>query len=207
VCDYANAQNHLVLDVPPYSYKYFITGGVQDIGHLEMVYCHIMNLPYTIGESPRLVVREEIPSDLTKIYEIYEDEDCKRFLEPIPPVSDISGCGFEEAERFKSVKDSYMLLGYGMWVVEEKATGKVIGRAGFEYFDDSTVSLGFVIAKSERKKGYAHEACLLCLDYLFNSNPDLSVVAKYSSENEASKALLSKLSKTSPVRINLIEES
>lgn len=201
-------------------YKYFITGGVQDIGHLNMVYCHIMKLPYVIGETERIAVREETLDDLHEIYEIYEDKECRKFLEPLPNIdSEISdenpslapsvadSACLNKLSRYESVKDSYMLLGYGMWVIEEKATGKVIGRAGFEYYDDSTVSLGFVIAKNERKKGYAHEACLLCLNYLFNSNPDLSVVAKYSSENEASKALLSKLSKTSPLRIKLIEES
>ena len=100
-----------------------------------------------------------------------------------------------------------MLLGYGMWIIEEKATGKIIGRAGFEYVDDETVSLGFVIRKSERKKGYAYEACLLCLNFLFDSNPDLSVIAKYSVENKASKALLCKLRESSPISIKLMEES
>lgn len=215
-------------------YKYFITGGVQDIGHLNMVYCHIMNLPYVIGETKRIAVREETPDDLSEIYAIYEDEECRKYLEPLPHIdTDADESGLKDSaaagdnpassdrietgvtdspclnkfSRYKSVKDSYMLLGYGMWIIEEKASGKVIGRAGFEYVDDNTVSLGFVIRKNERKKGYAYEACLLCLNFLFDSNPDLSVIAKYSFENKASKALLCKLQKSSPISIKLMEES
>lgn len=178
-------------------YKYFITEGVQDIGHMEMVYCHTMNIPYVIAESEDLIIREETLEDLAKIYELYEDEDCQRFLEPLPEIPD--GPSQDEntltaASRFESVKNSYMFNGYGMWIIERKSDGAFLGRAGFEYVDDDTVSIGFAIVKNERKKGYAYAACLLCIDYLKDVRPELKVIAKCDPLNFASKALIEKLS-------------
>ena len=177
-------------------YKYFITEGVQDIGHMEMVYCHTMNIPYVIAESEDLIIREETLEDLAKIYGLYEDEDCQRFLEPLPEIPD--GPSQDEnaltaASRFESVKNSYMLNGYGMWIIERKSDRKVLGRAGFEYAGDDAVSLGFVIDKNERKKGYAYTACLLCINYLKETRPELKIIARCDDENTASKGLIEKL--------------
>ena len=178
------------------TYKYFITEGVQDIGHMEMVYCHTMNIPYVIAESEDLIIREETLEDLAKIYGLYEDEECQRFLEPLPVISDETASdenALTAASRFESVKNSYMFNGYGMWIIERKSDGAFLGRAGFEYVDDDTVSIGFAIVKNERKKGYAYAACLLCINYLKETRPELKVIAKCDDENTASKALIEKL--------------
>ncbi|MBP5493717.1 MAG: GNAT family N-acetyltransferase, partial [Lachnospiraceae bacterium] len=135
-------------------YKYFITEGVQYSGHLDMVYCHIKNIPYVIAENEDFLIREERLEDLPKIYEMYEDEECKRFLEPLPELSH----ELTPEARFESVKNGYMLFEYGMWIIELKETNEVIGRVGFEYFNESAVSLGFMIRKDMRNKGYALKA-------------------------------------------------
>jgi RimJ/RimL family protein N-acetyltransferase len=171
-------------------YKYFITEGVQYSGHLDKVFCHIKNIPYVIAENDDFFIREECLEDLPKIYEMYEDDDCKRFLEPLPELSD---CLTPES-RFESVKNGYMLFEYGMWIIELKETGEVIGRVGFEYYDEKTVSLGFMIRKDHRKKGYAFKACLDCINYLKANNPELKIVAKVSGNNKDSLSLLHRLS-------------
>ncbi|MBP5528785.1 MAG: GNAT family N-acetyltransferase, partial [Lachnospiraceae bacterium] len=135
-------------------YKYFITEGVQYSGHLDMVYCHIKNIPYVIGEGEDFIIREECPEDLPKILEMYKDRDCKKFLEPLPELS----ADLTPEARFESVKNGYMLFEYGMWIIELKETNEVIGRVGFEYFNESAVSLGFMIRKDMRNKGYALKA-------------------------------------------------
>ena len=182
------------------SYKYFTTGDVQYSGHLNMVYCHIKNIPFVIAQDDSILIREECPEDLDKIYEMYEDPECRRFLEPLPPSDSV----LTPESRFESVKNGYMLFGYGMWIVEEKSTGEVIGRAGFEYQDENTVSLGFMIRSDKRKKGYARNACLLCLNYLKDSLPDMKVTAKCSQANEASLKVLSGLSGILPIEILII---
>ena len=63
-------------------YKYFITEGVQYSGHLDMVYCHIKNIPYVIGEDEDFIIREECPEDLPKILEMYRDRAVKNSWSP-----------------------------------------------------------------------------------------------------------------------------
>ena len=181
-------------------YKYFITEGVQYSGHLDMVYCHIRNIPYVIAENDDFLIREERPEDLPKIYEMYEDEECKRFLEPLP---ELSG-DFTPEARFESVKNSYMLFGYGMWIIESKKTNEVIGRVGFEYYDENTVSLGFMIRADKRGKGYAEAAVILCIGYLENTLPETKIVANVCIDNISSLYLLNKISKVFPKKINII---
>ena len=186
-------------------YKYFITEDVQYSGHLDMVYCHIKNIPYVIGEDEDFIIREECPEDLPKILEMYEDSDCKKFLEPLPPLNSEPDYITPEA-RFDSVKNGYMLFEYGMWIIEHKETNEVIGRVGFEYYDDSTVSLGFMIRKDKRNKGYAFRACRNCITYMKVNHPELKIVAKVSKENESSVHLLTKISNMMLGVIEVIEE-
>lgn len=184
-------------------YKYFITEGVQYSGHLDMVYCHLKNIPYVVGEDKDFIIREECPGDLPKIIEMYEDPDCRKFLEPLPPLNSEPDYITPEA-RFESVKNGYMLFEYGMWIIELKESNEVIGRVGFEYYDESTVSLGFMIRKDMRKKGYAFKACLNCITYLKVNHPELKIVAKVSRKNIASLRLLTRLSNMLPGYIEVL---
>lgn len=194
--DYLRSENEAVcinlesvedLDKFP-DYKYFIMDQGTNLGHLEKIYCHIKNLPYEIAVSDRLIIREEKPEDLDYIYKLYEDEESSKYLENLPDIN-----SFDPYERFVSVKDGYMLYEYGMWIVELKESHEVIGRVGFEYLDENAVSIGFVIDKSQRKKGYALEACLLSIKYLNIVCPDLTIKAKCHRDNNASIALLKRL--------------
>ena len=181
-------------------YKYFITEGVQYSGHLDMVYCHIKNIPYVIGEGEDFIIREECPEDLPKILEMYKDRDCKKFLEPLPELS----ADLTPEARFESVKNGYMLFEYGMWIIELKETNEVIGRVGFEYFNESAVSLGFMIRKDMRNKGYALKAVINCITYLKENHPELKIIARVSGENKASLNLLSKTENMLPDSIKVI---
>lgn len=169
-------------------YKYFIMDGESNLGHLEKIYCHLMDLPFSIGSFDNFLIREEKADDLEAIYRLYSDSDSMRFLEPLPAID-----SFDHKDRYKSVKDGYMLYEYGMWVIESTLSHEIIGRVGFEYVDESTVSIGYVIDRNERKKGYAKKACLSALKYLKNVCPELSVVAKCHKDNIASLKLLKDL--------------
>jgi RimJ/RimL family protein N-acetyltransferase len=136
---------------------------------------------------------------------MYEDSDCKKFLEPLPPLNSPPDYITPEA-RFESVKNGYMLFEYGMWIIEHKETNEVIGRVGFEYYDDSAVSLGFMIRKDKRNKGYAFKACLNCITYMKVNHPELKIVTKVSKKNKASVHLLTKISNMMPGVIEVIEE-
>ncbi len=169
-------------------YNYFITDGVPDFGHLEKIYCHLRNLPYVIGSSDRIVVREEKFEDLSTIYEMYNDSDCKKYLEALPAID-----SFDKKERFETVKNGYMLYEYGMWIIEKKDSGEVIGRVGFEYLDEERVSVGYVIKFSERNKGFATEALKLAIGYLNDVCPKIKTVARCNRDNVFSVKTAKKL--------------
>lgn len=62
----------------------------------------------------------------------------------------------------------WQLSGYGMWAVEEKASGTLVGRVG--YLDPPGwpgFELGWVLARSHWGKGYAIEAARVALDHAF----------------------------------------
>ena len=59
----------------------------------------------------------------------------------------------------------WLVLGYGFWVLEEKATGEFIGELGFADFQRSIEpsikgmpEMGWVLAQEAHGKGYATEA-------------------------------------------------
>ena len=55
-----------------------------------------------------------------------------------------------------------------MWLVCRKESGEVIGRAGLEHRDYHGVTeleMGYLIAPSEQRKGYATEICRAIMEY------------------------------------------
>ena len=64
------------------------------------------------------------------------------------------------------IKNQYGFFGYGLWIVEETDTGRVVGRAGIsnrEGYDEA--ELGYVIEKERQNRGYATEICRAIVEY------------------------------------------
>src|ERR1700722_10901396 len=90
-----------------------------------------------------------------------------------PVVTRHFGKSYTEEEawtRFLRYFGHWDLLGFGYWVVEEKATGNFAGEIGFaDYKRDLETSLkqapeiGWVLASQSHGKGYATEAVLAAL--------------------------------------------
>ena len=102
--------------------------------------------------------------------------------------------GEEEAKAY--IEYMYGLYQCGMWLVTEKKSGRLIGRAGFgiaDYLDLSEMDLGYLTARSMRRQGYAEEACRAVLAYGKEvlELPEISAYAE--AENTASCHLLEKL--------------
>ena len=85
------------------------------------------NIPWTILETERCIVREFVPEDTDALYDLY-DEEAKRFLEP--PSRNRS---LEREILTSYIRRVYRLCGYGHWAVICKKTGELIGRMGFAF--------------------------------------------------------------------------
>lgn len=79
------------------------------------------------------------------------------------------------------------LKGFGMWGVEELATGDVVGRVGFHEPDGwPGFELAWTIGKNWWGKGYASEAARRCLDYAFDEMKRDHVISLIDPANTAS---------------------
>ena len=133
-----------------------------DADFLEKVYQRYHNIPWTILETERCIVRELSLLDLDALFELYADEDMDKYTESLYP--------YEEEKEFQRayIENMYRFFGYGLWLVFLKEDGKLIGRAGLEhreYHEETELELGYLIGKSYQGMGYATEVCRAILDY------------------------------------------
>ncbi len=167
--------------------------GFQEIDRafLENVYTRACGLPVQIAETRRLLIREMTLADLDEINALYREGESAVFF------PECSLNRQEEEERIRAyIAYMYGLYQFGMWVVIEKESRQLIGRAGFgiaDYLDFSEVDMGYLIGRKYRRKGYAEEACRAVLEYARSVLCFPGVSAYVDSENLGSLRLLEKL--------------
>lgn len=136
-----------------------------------------------IIETPRLILREFVPEDLTGLYRLYEATDT-RYIEPLAQDRD------EELEKLKSyIHYIYGFYGFGLWAVCLKETGELIGRCGLHVMfigDQGEYELGYMISGHYEGQGYASEAVRAILEYADETLEAPRVVIKVHQENERS---------------------
>ncbi len=142
----------------------FIVQGFEEIGiqFFDRVQKRRNGLPWNILYTKRTCVREITMADLDELYEIYQAPNMTDYIEPLYERE------MEEAYTKSYIQSMYYYYGYGMWVVQDKKTGKLIGRAGIEHRDQDDevwMELGYVIRKEYQNQGYATEVCMAVLDY------------------------------------------
>lgn len=140
-------------------------------------------LPVEIAETKRLLIRETILEDVSRLYEIWQNPSVKRYVQPMQPTLD------EEIVFMRAyIRHAYPFYDFGLWTLLERTSGQVIGRIGLsvsEHLEDA-VELGYLIAPEHQRKGYALEAGRAVLSYAFEVL-DLSEVHLLSDlENSAS---------------------
>ena len=148
-----------------------------------------------IAETERLIVRESSVEDAEAFWELYADEQCKRYLEA-PPVA-LNGAREHDLEEYRRYivryqQGQYGFYEYGMWSLVEKASGQCVGRAGVE-MQGEKLCLGYALLPQYRGKGYATEACLAVLEYCKECNYAEEVYVNISAENSASKKVYEKV--------------
>jgi RimJ/RimL family protein N-acetyltransferase len=86
------------------------------------------------------------------------------------------------------------LRGFGIWAVEEKASGQFIGRIGLQYldwFDD--VELVWMLDRPAWGKGYGTEGARAAVDYGFEVLRMPTLTAIINLDNEPSRKLAERL--------------
>lgn len=132
-----------------------------DMTFLQRVYERHFNIPWTILETERCIVRELELSDLDALFSMYAEPGMTDYMEGLYEYE-------EELEYQKAyIENMYRFYGYGMWLVFEKKTGTLIGRAGVEHREElnGEMELGYAIRTSFQHQGYAYEVCQAIVQY------------------------------------------
>ena len=144
-----------------------------------------MTIP--VIETERLVLRGRTPEDFEAFAEIQADPHFQ---------THIAGAPVEREQawiKFLRMEGHWALLGFGFWAIEEKASGRFIGEAGFADFKReltpdlaSGPEAGWGLSPDAQGKGYAREAmraALLWLDRDFAAPVSFCII---SPENQRS---------------------
>jgi RimJ/RimL family protein N-acetyltransferase len=126
------------------------------------VYQRHHNLPWTILITERCIVKEFSMDYLDALFELYAGDGMTDYIEPLYP--------YEKEKEYQQayIENMYRFYSYGMWIVCQRETGKLIGRAGVEHREelDGEPELGYAIGTEYQRQGYATEVCKAILSYV-----------------------------------------
>ena len=160
-----------------------------DFSFFERVWQRHNGLPWTILETERLVVRELTLSDMDALFKLYSYEGMTDYMEGLYPYEE------EYAYQKAYIESMYGFFGYGMWLVFEKESGQLVGRAGVEHREalDGALELGYAIGTPWQGRGYATEVCRGILKYVQEELYFDEIVSLVEPDNKVSVHLLEKL--------------
>lgn len=128
-----------------------------DFYFLERMYQRFHGIPWTVIETRRCFLREQTIEDLDAMYRIYQGKSIAKYIEALNEDRE------KEEEYTKAyIKNMYAFYGYGMWAAVEKATGRIIGKAGLnnrEIHGKPSLELGYLIGEEYQGQGFATELC------------------------------------------------
>lgn len=111
-----------------------------------------------ILETPRLTLRPHTRDDFPALAAMWADPAVVRYIGGKPSTSE------ESWSRLVRYAGHWPLMGFGYWAIEEKATGRFMGDAGFADFKreltpplDGTPEIGWALAAWAHGKGFATE--------------------------------------------------
>ncbi|MEO5578160.1 MAG: GNAT family N-acetyltransferase [Sphingomicrobium sp.] len=145
-------------------------------------------------ETERLILRDFHRDDLDALAATLGDIEVVRHLtgEPISREDSL--------RRLFMAVGQWPVIGMGMWAVERKSDGKLVGHVGFFDMQRDIVpsmvglpEMGWIFDTSVHGQGIAREACAAALDWLDASHGSIEVPAIISPDNIASLKLAEKL--------------
>ena len=132
-------------------------------------------------ETERLILRRWREDDFEAYASLCADPQVMRYL---------GGKTFDRTEAWRHLAmmiGHWQLRGYGLWAVEEKATGQFAGRIGFLNPEGwPGFELGWTLKREFWGKGYATEGARRALEYAFKELDKQHVISLIHPENLSS---------------------
>jgi len=151
-------------------------------------------------ETPRLVLRAFRASDHAAYSRMCADPEAMRYIG--------TGVTLTADESWRSMAGMlghWALLGYGMYAIEARATGELLGRAGF--IDPPGwpgFELGWFLGREHWGHGYAVEAARACLAHAFGTLARERVISLIRPGNERSIRVAEKLGERPAGEVELL---
>jgi RimJ/RimL family protein N-acetyltransferase len=121
-------------------------------------------------------------SDTDAYAEMLADPEVMRFLGGGKPVSRI-----EAWRNMAMIVGHWHLRGYGMWAVEERESGELVGRVGCWRPEGwPGIEVGWTLRRAYWGRGYATEAARASLDYGFEKLNLTRIISLIAPDNVAS---------------------
>ena len=103
----------------------------------------------------------------------------------------------EEQYTRDYIEKMYRFYGYGMWLVCDRESGALIGRAGFSHQDlgdEIVLEMGYIIGVPYQRQGYATEVCEKLVEFARANLSDFGTLNCFVEPgNTASHGLMEKL--------------
>jgi RimJ/RimL family protein N-acetyltransferase len=140
--------------------------------------------------TPRLRLRGWQAGDVERMAEIYADPEVVRFLRPL----DLEGTR-NQLLRFEH---HWQARGFGLWAVEERESGRLIGRVGLIHHDDWTATphdaeVGWTLDHAMWGRGLATEGGRAALVFGFEGMAMERIISVAHRDNLASQRVMEKL--------------
>ena len=141
-------------------------------------------------ETPRLVLRGWRPEDFAPYSALLADPASARFITR-------KGQPYEERQAWYDMVfmlGHWQMLGYGMFVVEDRATGGFLGRVGpLQPKGWPGFEIGWALVPAARGKGYASEAAAAAIDWSFHRLAPDRIISIIDPRNAASQRVAERL--------------
>src|SRR5574337_874481 len=146
-----------------------------------------MNIPTL--QTSRLIMRAFTEDDAVPMHRILSGKGVLRYFpttDPPPP---------ERVQKLVlNALKHWEERGYGLWAVELRTTGELIGRCGLQLIAETDeVEIDFILGNSFWGQGYATEAGQAAMQYGFDTLSTSTIVGIVHPQNEASQRVLEKL--------------
>lgn len=127
-----------------------------DVQFLDRIMKRAQGLPWITVITERCYLREITTDDLDDLYALYAQPGITDYVEPL----------YDRPEEEQYTRDyiecMYRFYGYGMWLVYDRESHALIGRAGFSHQDlgeEIVLEMGYIIGAPYQRQGYATEVC------------------------------------------------
>jgi len=160
----------------------------------------VVHLEIPTLETERLTLRPFRENDLTAFWELLQDPDVVRFISDrrVPTLQ----------ETWRAIAGwigHWVLRGYGQWAIEERASGRIIGRAGIiNPAEWPGPEVGYLLGRGWWGRGFATEAASAAMDWGFEQIGFPDLLSLIDPDNGPSIAVATRLGESRRGEVDLL---